>query len=390
MKMGEPKKGDGSWWQILLNVFLVTLVTEEKAETPEDGIADADDDHSDPLSKVRLPRKLPSIVDIKRKLPVYCFDPKVSTSMYYAFKDVVLIAALYVLGELMWNYLPLIPFLALTPVLWFAQGTLFTAVFVVGHDCGHGSFSHHVLLNDVVGTVFHTFLLAPYYTWKVSHKHHHKNTGNIDKDEVFYPVRKSDSRGEVTLPWFGLGVGWFGYLIRGYKPRQVCHFNPLQPIFSKHVLACIVTLVAMAVWCSCLYSYAMAFGFWKLFYHYIVPDLIFATLIVMITFLHHTEDEIPWYSDHLWSNVRGQLSSVDRHYGLIHDAIHNIGTHQIHHLFPKIPHYRLEEATSHFRKEFPDLVKSHDEGIMPAFVRMFKKYVKQSVISDDTEVHLYK
>jgi omega-3 fatty acid desaturase (delta-15 desaturase) len=50
---------------------------------------------------------------------------------------------------------------------------------------------------------------------------------------------------------------------------------------------------------------------------------------------------VPWFVDDEWNYVKGQLSTVDRHYGHVHSIIHSIGTHQIHHLFPKIPHYHL-------------------------------------------------
>lgn len=95
------------------------------------------------------------------------------------------------------------------------------------------------------------------------------------------------------------------------------------------------------------------------------------------------------FSDDKWSFVKGQLSSVDRHYGWAHVMIHNIGTHQIHHLFSKIPHYHLEEATVHFRKTFPDLVRTREDSILFAFLKMFKKFSNQFVIPNDTTVHVY-
>ena len=43
-----------------------------------------------------------------------------------------------------------------------------------------------------LGNLLHGMIMVPYYPWKISHHHHHKNTGNIDKDEIFYPVRQTE------------------------------------------------------------------------------------------------------------------------------------------------------------------------------------------------------
>ena len=79
----------------------------------------------------------------------------------------------------------------------------------------------------------------------MSHHHHHKNTGNIDKDEIFYPVRMKE-RGKKGrfAPLFGLGGAWFLYLFVGYgdKPRSANHFNPFHPIFARSSFACIVSI----------------------------------------------------------------------------------------------------------------------------------------------------
>ncbi|XP_035827452.1 omega-6 fatty acid desaturase, endoplasmic reticulum [Aplysia californica] len=377
---------------LLQSMHVTSSVTGE--ETPEadqrvtaDVLASPEDDA---LAKVQLPRKLPSIVEIKKALPSHCFESSVSTSVYYMVRDFILIAMAYYLIEWTWEVFPPIAQVVFTPVFWLVQGTLFTAIFVVGHDAGHGSFSNHEWLNNLCGNLCHSFLMCPFYMWKVSHRRHHKNTGNIDKDEVFFPVRKRYDDKSKVLPGFGLGFGWFGYLAKGYKPRPVHHFNPLDSIFRGHVLQCSISLACLVAWAMCLYRFKEAVGWAVFLYHYGVPLFIFGTYTVIITFLHHTEEDIPWYSQDLWDNVRGQLSSVDRSYGWCHYIIHSIGTHQVHHLFTKVPHYHLEEATAAFRKAFPKLVNIRSDSILPAFWRMFKKYDKQSVIADDAPIHFYK
>jgi omega-3 fatty acid desaturase (delta-15 desaturase) len=59
------------------------------------------------------------------------------------------------------------------PLYWIAQGTMFWALFVVGHDCGHQSFSPSRTLNDVVGNIVHATIMVPYHGWRVSHRKHH-------------------------------------------------------------------------------------------------------------------------------------------------------------------------------------------------------------------------
>jgi len=363
---------------------LIVYVEENKKPTKFDQLQGVN------LTK-ELPKDLPSIIEIKKALPKRCFQPDVPTSMYYALKDAFLIASTYFIFFYLHQIFPNSYFYWISMILyWAIQGTFFTAVFVIGHDCGHDSFSNYPLLNDVVGQIYHGFLMAPYYMWKLSHRQHHKNNANLEKDEVFYPVREGDVTSKFVLPGFGFGMGWFGYLANGYSPRRVCHYNPLESMYIGHVFGCLSSLAALGTMSYFLYSYYVAYGFLSLFNYYIVPDFIFASYCVIITFLHHSELNIPWYSDDQWDFVKGQLSTIDRHYGVVHDVIHSIGTHQMHHMFTKIPHYHLEEATTHFRASFPELVRVCDEPILSSFLRMFRKYESQAVIKDDAKIHMYK
>ena len=76
---------------------------------------------------------------------------------------------------------------------------MFWALFVVGHDCGHQSFSNNKRLNNLVGNIVHASILVPYHGWRVSHRKHHANHGHVENDESWYPTKKSDLKLMVRL-----------------------------------------------------------------------------------------------------------------------------------------------------------------------------------------------
>jgi len=77
-------------------------------------------------------------------------------------------------------------------VYWWFQGLIFTGIWVIGHECGHSAFSPHKIVNDVIGFVTHTFLWTPFFSWRISHHHHHMNHASMERDEVYVPKTRSD------------------------------------------------------------------------------------------------------------------------------------------------------------------------------------------------------
>lgn len=88
----------------------------------------------------------------------------------------------------------LIPFMALWAAAWYALQTSFwlalpimlvasgflVRLFLIQHDCGHGSFFKNKTLNDGVGRLLAVFTVTPYAEWKHSHAMHHASHGDLD------------------------------------------------------------------------------------------------------------------------------------------------------------------------------------------------------------------
>ncbi|TYI73273.1 hypothetical protein E1A91_D07G119400v1 [Gossypium mustelinum] len=287
------------------------------------------------------------IADIRAAIPKQCWIKNPWRSMSYVFRDVSVVfalaaAAVYCNSWLFW------------PIYWFAQGTMFWAVFVLGHDCGHGSFSDNAILNSVVGHILHSSILVPYHGWRISHRTHHQNHGNVEKDESWVPMpeniyKKLDIstrllRFTVPFPLFAFPV----YLWHRSPGKEGSHFNPYSNLFSPQERK----LVMMSTACWSTMAIILAYvsftvGPSHMFKLYGIPYLIFVIWLDLVTYLHHHghEQKLPWYRGKEWSYLRGGLTTVDRDYGLFNNIHHDIGTHVIHHLFPQIPHYHLVEAT---------------------------------------------
>ncbi|KAF2291653.1 hypothetical protein GH714_027879 [Hevea brasiliensis] len=255
------------------------------------------------------------IAQIRAAIPKHCWVKNPWRSLSYIFRDVVVIlalaaAALYFNSWAVW------------PLYWAAQGTMFWAIFVLGHD------------------------------WRISHRTHHQNHGNVEKDESWLPeniyknlpLSSRIMRYTVPLPMFAYPI----YLWTRSPGKEGSHFNPYSNLFASEERRAVSTsTVCWTIMVLLLLYSCFIFGPAQVFKLYGVPYLIFVMWLDFVTYLHHhgCEQKLPWYRGKEWSYLRGGLTTVDRDYGWINNIHHDIGTHVIHHLFPQIPHYHLVEAT---------------------------------------------
>ena len=62
----------------------------------------------------------------------------------------------------------------------FAAGFMIR-IFIIFHDCGHGSFFKSKQLNKIVGIITGLIVFTPYHKWHHEHHIHHQTVGNLDK-----------------------------------------------------------------------------------------------------------------------------------------------------------------------------------------------------------------
>ena len=63
-------------------------------------------------------------------------------------------------------------------------GLFLIRIFIIFHDCGHGSFFKSRLANDITGFITGMLTLTPYYHWRWEHAIHHASSGHLDRRGV--------------------------------------------------------------------------------------------------------------------------------------------------------------------------------------------------------------
>ncbi|KAI6238173.1 Fatty acid desaturase, type 1 domain-containing protein [Aphelenchoides fujianensis] len=313
-------------------------------------------------------RALPTYEEIRSAIPAQCFEKNLPLSIAYLMWDYAVIGLLYVAVPYVEQYAGWPGLL----VWYYVMGMFMSSLFIIGHDCGHTTFSNYEWVNDICGHLAHAPIMAPYWPWKKSHHQHHSYTGHLEKDKGHPWVTETDwaekdwlSRNFCKLPISGLFrrslVRSSAYHGTRSTRSSDCpassygsHFWPFSPLFTnnKERLQCVVSGAACAL-CAYLAFTLCNFSIVAWVKYYYVPLLFQGLWMVMITYLQHQDEEIEVYEPSTWNFVKGQSQTIDRYYGFgIDTALHHISDgHVAHHFFfTKIPHYHLPEATKALRE----------------------------------------
>lgn len=326
------------------------------------------------------------LTEIKQAIPAHCFQSNLKISLWYTIRSLLICGSLGTLLYMSHTNNQIINYIV-NAIYIYLQGLVFWGFFTIGHDCGHGAFSKYPSVNWIIGNILHSLILTPYEPWRLSHRSHHKNTGNMAKEEIFYPNPKLTH----VVPALGVGTGWFTYIILKNVPGRRNYFAYFSSEFASHAIQLVLSFMSIGAVICCIISAIYTFGIYTVMLYYGAPVFVFACWLVVVTFLHHNDENCPWYTDDEWNLVKGSLSSVDRDYGwFVNNLSHNINLHQIHHLFPIIPHYNLQEATMAFREKYPSLCRIHTGSVIYSFITGLYNWAVTHAVADSNGVFVYK
>jgi len=232
-------------------------------------------------------------------------------------------------------------------------------LFMIQHDCGHGSFFRHRLANDWIGRAIGVLTLTPYDFWRRTHAVHHATSGNLERrgmgDIDTLTVREylSLSRWRRLryrlyrhpLVMFGLGPAYL-FILQHRLPVGLMR-GGWQPWLSTMATNAAISLVAAAtIWAVGVVPFLLV---------HLPIMLIGASLGVWLFYVQHQFEETFWAHNGAW-NVHEASLLGSSHYDLpivLRWFTANIGIHHVHHLCSRIPFYRLPLAL----RRHPDLAK---------------------------------
>lgn len=261
----------------------------------------------------------------------------------------------------------------ITLALAFPAAGFIARLFIIQHDCGHGSFFHSKRANNLTGMIISVFTLTPYHYWRKSHAIHHASAGNLEQRGI----------GDIytmTVQEYLKKSRWERFKYRLYRnplilfliiPTVLFAFIYRVPDFREKALRsvnksvylttfAITVLVAVIIW---------LIGFKDFLIVQVPITFISSSTGTWLFFIQHQFEDTYWNSNDAWDYTQAALegSSFYKLPKVLQWFTGNIGFHHIHHLSPKIPNYMLEKC----HKENPLFQKAKTITLKTSFKSTF-------------------
>lgn len=221
-------------------------------------------------------------------------------------------------------------------------------IFIIAHDCGHGSFFKSKKASDIIGFISGLIAFVPYKHWRHSHAMHHATSGDLDrrgfgdvwtltvKEYLNLSIWKKIGYQLYRNPVFMFSVGpLFMFLVSqrfpgkesGQRERNGVHFTNLALLGIV-----VISTLTIGIKAYLLIQIPVLF--------------IGATAGVWLFYVQHQFEDAYWEHNEEWDFETAALqgSSYYKLPAILRWFSGNIGFHHVHHLNPRIPNYYLKEC----------------------------------------------
>jgi omega-6 fatty acid desaturase (delta-12 desaturase) len=241
----------------------------------------------------------------------------------------------------------------LTLLLAVPTAGLLVRLFIVQHDCGHGSMFASHRLNELTGTLCSLVTFAPYRHWRRQHAAHHANWNNLDRRESGVDIYSSC----LTVAEYKALSRRGRFVYRATRHAIMSHLLVPPAVFLLLYRTAFDTprewsRERRSVWLTnagilaVFGLLALVFGLPAVLMVHL-PILVIASIVgVWLFSLQHRFDGAVWARQGDWAMATAALrgSSYLRLPAVLQWFTGNIGFHHIHHLSPRIPNYRLADC----------------------------------------------
>ncbi|MFZ1527153.1 MAG: fatty acid desaturase, partial [Ferruginibacter sp.] len=258
------------------------------------------------------------------------------------------------LWVLAWAALSVSAWLALVVAL--LNGAFLVRIFVIQHDCGHGSFLANRRAQDWIGRSLGVLTLTPYAVWKRTHSIHHAHHGDLDQRGIGdvltltieeYRARPAFGRLMYRLyrhpiVLFLLGPSYL-FILQNRLPFGLMKSGWRYWTSAMGTNAMIGIVLALIIWFGGLMPVLLIF---------LPTSIIAATIGVWLFYVQHQFEETQWSRREDWQLHDAALKGSS-HYVLpqpLRWLSGNIGIHHVHHLYSRVPFYRLPEVLRDHRE----------------------------------------
>jgi omega-6 fatty acid desaturase (delta-12 desaturase) len=227
-------------------------------------------------------------------------------------------------------------------------GGLLIRLFIIFHDCGHGSFFKSARANHTLGFITGVLTFTPYWQWRWEHALHHASAGDLDR-------RGTGDVWTLTVEEYLAASRWKRFSYRLARNPFVLFI--LAPLFlfwvfqrfpnpkargrerhSVYWTNLCIALLLTGLW--------FAMGWKALLLISLAVWLVAGAAGVWLFYVQHQFDGVYWERQDNWNYELAALqgSSFYKLPRILQWFSGNIGFHHIHHLSPRIPNYNLEKC----------------------------------------------